>query len=308
MNMPLRQTTPDFRRIWSHVKKYLPGYLFTSPFIILFLAFGIFPLVFSFVLSFYKWNGNGPLIPVGFENYALLLKDARFLQAMKNGVIIFFLSVPIQLVSALVLAVILNSKNLKGFRFFRALIFLPFITNKVAAGFVFQSLFATKYGLLNSFIGFFGLEPIAWLDTVWGARIALAALIFWGWVGYNMILMLAGLQTINPEVVEAARIDGANSLHVFFYITIPLMMPILVFCTILSVIGSFDLFPELQSLFATTGGNGPLTSTITPNLAIFQQAFGSFRFGYASAMSYIFFLFVLILSMLQIKNFNRDNQ
>jgi ABC-type sugar transport system permease subunit len=248
------------------------------------------------------------MVFVGLGNFSILLKDTRFWQSMQNGVIIFFLSVPIQLITALVLAVILNSKNIKGCRVFRALIFLPFITNKVAAGFVFQSVFATRHGLLNNLIVPLGLEPIAWLDSICGARIALATLIFWGWVGYNMVLMLAGLQTINSEITEAARIDGANSAQVFFYITIPLMRPILVFCTILSIIGSFDLFPELQSLFASTKGAGPLIATLTPNLAIFEQAFANFRFGYASAMSYVFFLFVLILSAIQVRNFNRDLQ
>lgn len=288
--------------------KLNPGYWFSSPFIFLFIIFGLFPIVFSFVLSFFTWGGSGSWTPVGFNNYILLFKDIRFLQSMKNGIIIFFLSVPIQLFTALLLAVILNSKHIKGFRIFRTIIFLPFITNRVAAGFVFQSIFGSRYGLLNNIISIFGITPVAWMDTIWGARIALSALVFWGWVGYNMVLMLAGLQTINQELNEAAYIDGANVIQVFFFITIPLMKPILTFTTILSIIGSFDLFAELQSLFQATGGVGPLLSTMTPNLAIYQQAFSNFRFGYASAMSYVFFLFVLALSLFTVRNFSRERK
>jgi ABC-type sugar transport system permease subunit len=206
---------------------------------------------------------------------------------------------------ALLLAVILNSPRIRGFRFFRTLIFLPFITNMIAAGFAFQILLNRQYGLINAFLGQLGLDPVPWLETPTGARISLCLLILWAWLGYNMVLMLAGLQTISGEVKDAARVDGANGVQVFFYITIPLMRPVILFSAVLSTIGSFGLFTEVQAL---TGG-GPQNATITPIIKMYGNAFGLFQLGYASAMGYFYFLVILVLTLLQFRYFGRsDNE
>jgi lactose/L-arabinose transport system permease protein len=282
------------------------AYLFISPFYILFLLFGIYPLIFSFILSFTTWMPNKPFRITGIQNYLLLLKDQVFWQSIKNGVILFFLYVPVMIFLAAVLAVILNSKRVRGFQFFRALIFVPYITNVIAAGFVFQLLFSTKYGLINSLLGVLRVPAIAWMDTIWGARVALSMLIIWAWLGYNMVLILAGLQTIPGELNEAALIDGATPIQSFFLITIPLLRPVLIFCIVLSTIGSFNLFGELVSLFPNTGGSGPLNSTITPLLAIYNQAFRNFKFGYASTEAYIYFAFIFIVTLVQFRYFSRE--
>ena len=282
------------------------AYLFISPFYILFLLFGVYPLIFSFVLSFTAWMPKQPFQINGIQNYLLLLKDQVFWQSMKNGIILFFLYVPIMILLAAVLAVILNSKRVRGFQFFRALIFLPYITNVVAAGFVFQLLFSTKYGIFNTIMGIFRIPAIAWMDTIWGARIALSMLIIWAWLGYNMVLILAGLQTIPGELNEAALIDGATPVQAFFLITIPLLRPVLIFCIVLSTIGSFNLFGELVSLFPSTNGSGPLNSTITPLLAIYNQAFRNFKFGYASTQAYVYFAFIFLVTLIQLRYFSRE--
>lgn len=298
---------PRRKIIWlREIGKARWPYFFISPFYLLFLVFGAFPLVFSFILSFTSWKGAGPIIFNNFHNYKLILTDKVFWQSMLNGLILFFMYVPFQTFLACVLAVILNSKRIKGFRFFRTLIFMPYISSMVAAGFVFQLLFGSRNGLINSFLSIFSLSPIPWLDTVWGARFALCALIIWAWLGYNMVIILAGLQTIPSELSEAALIDGANQSQAFFLITIPLLRPVILFCVITSTIGSFNLFGELMSLFRPTGGVGPLNAVITPALAIFGQAFHNFKFGYASSQAYIYFLLIFAVALLQMRFFNKD--
>jgi len=292
-----RHTSTEMRRArWA--------YLFIAPFYILFAIFGLYPLLFSIYLSLTKWNGRGPFEFIGLANYQLLLQDTVFWQSMLNGVILFFLYVPLMTLFALVLAVVLNSKRVRGFQFFRTLIFLPYITNMVAAGFTFQILLNQKYGLVNNLLSMVGIPQVPWLESEWGARISLSLLIIWAWLGYNMIIMLAGLQTIPHEVTEAALIDGANSAQAFFYITIPLLRPVILFSVVLSTMGSFGLFTENVSLFAPTG-TGPLNSTITPIVAIFRQAFGNFRFGYASAMAYVYFAIIFVLTLLQVRYFGQ---
>jgi ABC-type sugar transport system permease subunit len=237
----------------------------------------------------------------GLVNFALIPQDNVFWQSMANGVILFFLYVPVMLFLALALAVILNSGRVKGFRFFRTLIFLPFITNMVAAGFAFQILLEKQNGLFNVLLETIGLPTIPWLENVWWARISLSLLIIWGWLGYNMVIMLAGLQTIPRDLTEAALVDGASPIQAFFRIIIPLMRPVILFCMITSTIGSFGLFTEVQTL---TGG-GPALATITPVIRIYNAAFTSYQFGLASALAYTFFALIFILTITQFR-FNRE--
>ena len=229
------------------------GMLFVSPFFLLFAIFGLFPLIFSLILSFSDWNGRGAINLIGLENLNLILQDRVFWQSMLNGVLIFVLYTPIQIMLSLGLAVVLNSKRVRGFRLFRTIIFMPYITNMVAAGFVFQLLMNPRSGLFNQILGFFAIAPVPWLDTPWAARISLVLLVMWAWIGYHMIIMLAGLQTIPHDLNEAATVDGASALQIFFRITIPLMRPVILFSLVLSTIGSFNLFTELVSLFPSTG-------------------------------------------------------
>jgi lactose/L-arabinose transport system permease protein len=289
--------------LWREIARNRWPYVFVSPFYIFFAIFSLYPILFSVYLSFSQWNGRGPITPVGLDNYALLLKDKVFWQSMLNGVILFFMYVPPMTLLALVLAVILNSKRVRGFRVFRTLIFLPYITNMVAAGFTFRLLLDQKYGLFNIMLNSIGIGSVPWLESVGGARISLALLIVWAWLGYNMVIMLAGLQTIPRELTEAALIDGASPVQAFMYVTIPLMRPVITFAVVLSTMGSFGLFTEVYTL--TNPPGGPMNATITPIISIFNQAFGNFRFGYASAMSYVYFAVIFVLTLLQVRYIGR---
>lgn len=289
--------------LWQRVKKARWAYTFISPFYILFAIFGLYPMVLSLYLSFTRWKGVGAIQFAGLINFGLIPQDKVFWQSMTNGVILFFLYVPIMLFLALALAVILNSGRVKGFRFFRTLIFLPFITNMVAAGFAFRILLEKQNGLFNVLLKYADLAAIPWLEDVWWARISLSLLIIWAWLGYNMVIMLAGLQTIPHDLTEAAMIDGASPVQAFFHIIIPLMRPVILFCTITSMIGSFGLFTEVSTL--TRGG--PVNGTITPLIRIYGAAFGSYQFGYASALAYTFFALIFILTIIQFR-LNQDQE
>jgi len=302
MKRPVLSLVARLRQKWVEIYKARWPYLFISPFYILFLIFGVYPILFSLYLSFTEWKGLGPIKFVGLRNFELLLKDKVFWQSMTNGVILFFLYVPIMTFLALVLAVILNSKRVRGFRFFRTLLFIPYIMNIVAAGFTFRLMLNQKYGLVNALLEIFNIPPVPWLESVWGGRISLCLLVIWAWLGYNMVIMLAGLQTIPGELTEAALIDGASSIQAFFYVTIPLMRPVILFSVVLSTMGSFNLFSEIYNL---TGG-GPINATLTPVIVIFNQAFGNFRLGYASAMAYLYFIILFALTLLQFRYFGQQ--
>jgi len=291
------------RSLWQRIKQARWAYTFISPFYILFAIFGLYPMLLSLYLSFTRWKGVGSIEFAGLVNFGLILKDKVFWQSMTNGVILFFLYVPIMLFLALALAVILNSGRVKGFRLFRTLIFLPFITNMVAAGYAFRILLEKQNGLLNVLLKYAGLSPIPWLEDVWWARISLSLLIVWAWLGYNMVIMLAGLQTIPRDLTEAALIDGASPIQAFFRVIIPLMRPVILFCMITSTIGSFGLFTEVSTL--TRGG--PVNATMTPLIRIYGVAFGSYQFGYASALAYTFFALIFVLTIIQFR-LNRDQE
>lgn len=293
---------------WTHdISRARWAYIFIAPFFILYLVFGFFPQIFSVYLSMSKWTGMGSVKFIGLANFKLALTDKVFWQSMENSVIIFFMYVPIMLFLALVLAVLLNSPKIRGARFFRLLVFLPYITNKIAAGRTFQLLFnSTNQGLMNYMFGILGLGTISWLDNIWWARITLSVMIIWDWVGYNMVLMMAGLQTISPELNEAALIDGATPVQAFFNITVPLMRPIILFCLVFSVMGTFGLFSEVYSLTSVGGAvGGPMNATLTPLIYMYQKAFSDFRMGYAAALAYVYFLFIFIVTLLQFRRYGR---
>ena len=286
------------------------AYIFISPFFILFAIFQAFPIGYSVYISLFDWNGIGPMTYVGLKNYDFLVGPGgkAFQQSLQNGVILFFMYVPVMTLLAIVLAVLLNSKRVRGFRIYRTVLFIPYITSMIAAGITFQLLLQQDNGLFNVALEALGLPSQPWLETKWLARISLCLLIIWGWLGYNMVIMLAGLQTIPHELSEAARIDGANAVQAFFHITIPLLRPVIVFSVILSTIGSFGLFNETQALFRATRGAGPLRSTLTPLVYIYDQAFGRFRLGRAAAAGYIYFALIFVLTLIQLKYVGREEE
>jgi lactose/L-arabinose transport system permease protein len=285
------------------LNKRVAPYVFISPFYILFLAFTLYPLLFALYISFTEWNGINDTRWIGLQNYSMLFNDDIFLQSLKNGAILFMMYVPLLLFLALLIAVLLNGTFIKLKGLFRTVYFIPYITSLVAVGFTFRMIFSKEYGYVNEMIVSLGLDKVDWIGTVWGARITLCILIIWRWLGYNMVIMLAGLQNIPNDLYESAKIDGAGAVQRFIQITIPMMMPILLFTSILSTIGTFQLFAE--PLILTKGSGGPQNTVISPIMYIYNQSFSYLKFGYASAMAYIFFALMFILTLLQTRIFSR---
>jgi len=282
----------------------LTAYAFVSPFFILFCLFMVYPVIFSFYLSFHNWDGFSPAQFIGFKNYVLLLKDPLFIKALYNTVYIFLISTPLQLIGALFLAALLNLSYIKLKNFFRAAFFLPNIICIVVISVMFLLLYDYDYGLINYVLSLLGFNKIPWLVSEEWSKISLILMISWRWTGYNMIIILAGMQAIPEEIYEAARIDGASQTATFFKITIPLLRPVLIFCYILMIIGLLQLFTEPYVL--TRGG--PQNSSLTIVHYLFKQGFEYFRLGYASAIAYILFIFTFIFSYINMKFFSRGEE
>jgi ABC-type sugar transport system permease subunit len=197
---------------------------------------------------------------------------------------------------ALVLAALLNSRYVRLEGLWRTLIFLPYImSGTVAAAFTFQLLLDGDAGYANRLLSFVGVSPVPWLGSTWWARISVGLLVLWAWLGYNMLIMLAGLLAIPPELSEAARVDGAGPVRIFFRITVPLLRPVIVFSVTLSIIGTFSLFTE--PLLLTNGG--PANATTTPVIQIWQNTFSFLRVGYSSAMSWVYFAVIVVMALTQ---------
>jgi lactose/L-arabinose transport system permease protein len=269
--------------------------LFVSPFFLLFAAFFLYPVAFSLWLSLHETRGIAELRFTGLANFARLFRDAQFWGSMLNAAILFVIYVPVMTAGAVVLASVLNSGFLQLQGLWRSLIFLPHITSMVAAGYTFRLLLDKDSGYVNAALGLFGASPVAWLDDTWWARISIGLLMVWAWLGYNTVIMLAGLQTIPRELVEAAKVDGANRVQAFLRITVPLLKPVIVFAVTLSIIGTFSMFTEPYVL--TRGG--PARATETPVMQIFSTTFEELRYGYAAAMAYVYFAIVVAVTVLQ---------
>ena len=282
--------------VWK-TRQNLAPYIFIAPFFILFSIFMVYPFCFSFILSFHKWNGIGKMKWLGMQNYVNLFKDTIFLQSLVNGFIEFLMYVPFMTIAALILGVLLNQQWIKLKGFFRAAIFIPNITSVVAVSYVFLLAFDTDYGIINMLLGKIGIPAIEWFSSPMGARFVIGALVTWRYLGYNMILMMAGLSSISEDIYEASCIDSATPVQAFIKITLPLMKPVILFCTIMSTIGTFALFTEPYVL--TNGVGGPFNTTMTTVLYLYTQSFSYLKMGYASSIAYIYFILMFALAILQ---------
>lgn len=286
------------------LKAHLAPYIMISPFYILFIAFSLFPILFSLYLAFHSWDGLGPMEFVGLRNFRnLLTDDPEFWQSVGNTFVIWFLSTVPQLFAALVIAFLLNAAFMRFKDFYRAVYFLPNITSIVAVAIIFGSFFGSQFGLINGLLQTVGLPRIEWINDPFWVKVAISLMVIWRWSGYNAIIYLAGLQSIPNDLYEAATIDGASRMQQFFSITLPLLKPIILFTVILSTIGGMQLFTEPLILVGNTGGatKGGLTLV----LYLYNQAFGNQMFGYASAVAWMLFLIIGIFSFVNWKFVSR---
>ncbi|WP_233230909.1 carbohydrate ABC transporter permease [Thermoanaerobacterium saccharolyticum] len=271
-------------------------YFFIMPIIILFLVFMVYPIIYSLILSFQKFD-NGKYIFAGLENYRMLFKDDVFIQGLENTFIYLIIQVPIMILLALILATLLNNKFIKFKQFFRISFFLPALIGLVAYSIVFKLFLNTDFGFINYLLKLFHLPIVDWLNGQYSSKASVIIAITWRWTGYNMVILLAALQGIPDDIYEACDIDGANAIQKFLFVTVPLVKPVILFCTITSTIGTLQLFDEPYIL---TGG-GPSNATITVAQYLYNTGFRYFNFGYAAAISYVIAIIIAILSYIQFK-------
>lgn len=266
------------------------AWLFILPAISGTFIFIIIPVICSFGLSFAKWDLLNPIEFAGLSNYKEIFTEPLFGKIFLNTIVFAVATSFFGVIIPLVLAVILNSK-IRGSEFFKTAYFLPFITPMIVIGIVWQWIFDPNIGLLNKFLH----VHINWLyDTHW-ALPALIAVSVWKLIGYNMIIFLSSLSGISNSMFEAAKIDGANPLKTFWYVTIPLMSPTIFFVVIITAISSFQVF---DLIYLMTQG-GPLDSTNVLVYAIYKNAFEYFNVGKASAIAYVLFVIILVLTLIQ---------
>ncbi|MDA3859793.1 MAG: sugar ABC transporter permease [Melioribacteraceae bacterium] len=276
-------------------------YLLVAPYIIHFAVFVAFPVIFSIVLTFHKWNIISPMKFTGFDNYIRLFNDTLFLKSIMNTFVFLIIHIPLQIFVALILAEILNQKIfMRGF--FRAAFFLPVVVSGVVVTMLWQQMFAFDTGLLNRILTTVGLDKVGWLVDPNVAMSSIAVMATWKNVGLYVILFLVGLQTVPPHYYEAADLEGANRFQKFFNITLPMIKPTMFMVIILSTIGGFSLFIEP---YIMTGG-GPLNSTISAVLYIYKQGFFYYHMGYASTLGLFFALIILLVIVIQKKFIERE--
>lgn len=287
------------------LKSKIFGWFFIAIPSILIALFYFYPMVEAFRLSLSSGKGTN-LQFVGFANYQRLLGDSVFWETLKNTLTFLAIQVPIMIVLAIFFSVLLNNKRLKLKGLFRTIVFLPSVTSLVAYSLIFKYLFSNE-GIINNLLMGAHLikEPILWLSDPILSKILIIIAITWRWTGYNMIFFLSALQNIDPEIYEAADVDGASSWDKFFKITMPLLRPIILFTSITSTIGTLQLFDEPLNI--TGGGPGAATTTISHYIYNLSFKYTP-DFGYAAAVSYAIVFLVVILSVIQTKIGGRDEK
>jgi ABC-type sugar transport system permease subunit len=294
-----QRNTSGLYNWWRRNQRQIAPYLFVAPFFIIFLVFGLYPIVYSFVLSFYKGFGFEQKTFFGLGNYIHLFQDPRYGKAVLNTTKYAAGSVFILAPLALLVALAINSAYVRWKGFYRTGLFFPVITSSVVIAIIFARVFDQQYGLLNVALGWFGIGQTGWLTDTNVVMNSFILMGIWTWLGINTLYWLAGLNGINKEFYEAAAIDGANPWESFVYITLPMLRPIMLFIVIQAIVGSYKLF---EGPFLLTSG-GPADGSLTMTLYIYTQGFQNFNVGYASAIAYSMTVILLILSVVNIRLF-----
>jgi multiple sugar transport system permease protein len=292
---------PAQGRAWRRLRRseFPLALLFISPWILGFLWFQLYPIVGSIYYSFTSYNIMQPPVFIGLSNFQLLFgQDPLFRQSLTNTLVFTLVSVPLNLTIAFIFALLLN-QNIPGRAIFRTCFYFPSIEPSVAMGTLWIMLLRTRGGLVNVFLGLFGIHEIAWLsDPNW----TMPALILAGtWtVGPTMVIFLAGLQDVPRVLYEAAQIDGAGPLHLVRHVTVPMISPVILFNLVIGLINALQAFTLPYVIFGGAGG-GPLNSVLLYSMQLFQVGFKQFQMGYAAAMAWILFIIIFVLSLLSMR-------
>ncbi|TNC73470.1 carbohydrate ABC transporter permease [Rubellimicrobium roseum] len=275
-------------------RRNITAYGFLAPYLLIFAAFWVWPIIYSFWLSFLftrrqPWTFNPN------TTWGRLVEDPAFWNALKNTLVILVVQVPIMIALATVLAVLLNSTLLRARGLMRFAFFAPVVVGEVAYAAVFRLIFSEDLGFVNKALAAIGLPEVAWFSSPTAAMALIIMAVTWRWAGYNAIIILSGLQSIPDDVYEAATLDRVSPVRQFFFITLPLLKPVILFCVVLSVIGTMQLFAEP---FLITNEGGPGSATETLGLFLYLQGFRVLNFGYASAVAYTIAALAVLISLL----------
>ncbi|MEH7113806.1 sugar ABC transporter permease [Neobacillus niacini] len=287
--------------ILSQIKKNLPAYLFLLPKLILFIAFIAIPVVWAFILSFQEYKIFGSEW-AGFDNYIKVFQSEAFYIALKNTFLFTVVTVPFNVVSALIIASLIYPLGKLSQSFFRAAFYLPTVTSMVIVAMVWRWMYNTDFGIFNYILGWFGVDSINWLgqssSALWALIIMQCLIPF----GVGIILYLASMGSISESLYEAATIDGANGIQKWIHITLPLLKPSTLYLVLLSTIGSFQVFTQI--IMMTGGGPGSATETLVH--LIYKTGFRDFEFGLAAAQSVVLFFIILLFSVIQFRVLKYD--
>lgn len=277
-------------------QRNLTAYGFLAPYLLIFAVFWIWPIINSFLISFQATRTVPWRFNPGF-NWGRLIGDPAFYNALGNTLFILVIQVPVMIALATVMAVMLNSPLLKARGLFRFAFFAPVVVGEVAYSAIFRLMFNPEFGIINKLGGTVGLPWVQWATDPNAAMALLIIAVTWRWAGYNAIIILAGLQSIPDDVYEAATLDRVSKVKQFFFITLPLLKPIIVFCVVLSIIGTMQLFTEP---FLITNRGGPGQATETLGILLYRQGFVTLNFGYASAIAYTMAGLAIAISLVQL--------
>jgi cellobiose transport system permease protein len=289
-----------FRQRMSVADVKWSPYLYIAPFFIVFGVVGLFPLLYTSYLSLFDrdlLDLEGTF--VGLANYTELLRDSQFWTALTNTLSIFVLSTGPQIIVAVGIAALLNTR-LRAPTGWRVGVLLPYVVSLVAVGIIFANLFGPNYGLVNGMLELFGFDRIDWQGNRFFSHLAIATMVNWRWTGYNALIVLAAMKAIPKEINEAAMIDGASALRRFFSVTLPLLRPTLIFVVVTSTIGGLQIFTEPKLFDAMPGSNngGSSNQFQTITLYMYQTAFETQHLGYASAIAWVLFLVIIIIAVI----------
>lgn len=276
------------------------AWLFLSIPLLLLLLFTFIPSIAALGLSFTNYNVFLPLEWTGFENYLRAFQDSQFRNAIGNTFYYWILVTPALVVFPILVAILVNQK-LKGISVFRLIFYFPVLVSIVVTAILWKWMFA-KDGIINYFLSFIGIEPIGWLMDPTMVMPALAFVTIWQGFGYYMLFYLAALQGVPNDLYEASELDGANFFQKHFYVTVPLIRPMIFFVAVISTMGAFKEF----TLMLTMTSGGPLNASTTAVLLVFKEAFEKLEMGYASALSFILFIIILIITIINQKFLDRN--
>lgn len=272
-------------------------YAYVAPFFAVFLAFGLFPLVYTAWISLHRYRLGSQMSWVGLDNYVWLFSNPSFYNALWKTITIGVLSTVPQLAIALGLAHLLNYR-LRGRTFLRVAMLMPYATSVAAATLVFALIFGRDAGLVNGLLGVVGIDPVDWRNGDWTAQIAISVIVIWRWTGYNALIYLAGMQSISSDLYEAAALDGANRWQQFLHVTLPGLRPTILFTVVVSTIGASQLFGEPLLFGGGQANGGPANQYQTLGLFMYQQGWQFGQLGRAATVAWVMFVLIVGLVLL----------